>query len=319
MANKRKKTDAGAKKLPNVRFDFNAAVHKARTDHPQLKRRAVYIDATQEDWLMSVVAQRPALEKNDEACDELEEAVKKARSLRSSFCTAIDTGRGKDVKAVVLHRDRFPLYDSKDREIDDIGTFDHETAHVLHETAKGSTTKGENIADAFAVMRHFQRYAGQTTEIDYCGWKRALVFMLSGVDTHLTTFTVDKITLDAKSADFVSLSPKQTAAIARTYAERFSPKAKALEKLKRDFKKMAGKKHSQEALSILTDITLAAPIDSDTFYLGARVLAPALKKGGATLDGKTVALDGERWRIVAQKLDKKIARLPQEHALRRLA
>ncbi|MBI1216091.1 MAG: hypothetical protein GC185_09775 [Alphaproteobacteria bacterium] len=305
-------------RLPRLRYDFNKAVREARADHPKLKKDAVYIDAHRKNWLQDVAHQQPALAANDDAVEDLEEAVEAARSLRSSFCQAVEAGRRKTpVSAVVLHQDRHPLYDPKDRAIDDIGTFDHETAHALHTDAKG--TLGENTADAYAVLRHLQRFDGQETDIDYCGWKRALVFMTSGVTTHLTTFAVDKILIDAQTADFVSLTPRQTAAIARDYAEAYAPQGRALKKLKDDFAPLKGKKMSAATFRQLAQITLAAPEKSQTFYLGARVLSAAFRDGKATLDGKTVKFSGPQWEKLEKQLDEKIAKLPQNHDLRKAA
>jgi hypothetical protein len=313
-----KKPDEKQEKLPRLRFDFNKAVRKARADHPVLKKNAVYVDAASDNWLDAVAMQAPHIAANDDVVEDLEDAVEEARSLRSSFCEAVDRGKGrKKLHAVVLHQDAHTLYDPKDRAIDDIGTFDHETAHALHPDAQG--TLGENTADAYAVLRHLQRFDGADTKADYCGWKRALVFMTSGVTSHLTTFTVDKILIDNETAHFSTLTPGQTAAIARDYAEKFAPKGRALKKLTDDFKPLRKKRMSAATFRKLAKITLAAPEDSPTFYLGARVLTAALKDGEATLDGKTLKLEGAYWQRVQKALDAKVDRLPAQHSLRKAA
>lgn len=310
MAKDRKKTSA----IPALSFDFNEAVRKVVGDHPQLKKEALYINAANDDWNETEAALL-TLSVDDDDIDELKKCVKEARRLKTSFCQAISID-GKNLSAVIFYPDKNPLYGPAHGPADDIGTFDHETSHAL--TPGLSGVLGENTADAYAALRHLQRFKGERDDIDYCGWKRAAIFMRSGVTSHLTTFTVDRILCDAKTADFLSLTPTETAALAKTYGRKHTRDDKQLKRLENDFKRLK-KRPLGEVFNKLAHITLKADVKSDTFYLGARVLKGALQDGGATLDGEHIELKGGKWDNVRRKLDAKIDRLPQQHPLRRKA
>jgi hypothetical protein len=307
MAKDRKKPAA-----PSLRFDFNEAVKKVVRDHPQLKKGALYINAANDDWDTTEAA-LVSMSVDEDDIDEIKKGVKEARRLKTSFCQAISID-GKNMSAVILHPDKNPLYGAAHGAGDDIGTFDHETSHAL--TPGLSGTLGENTADAYASLRHLQRFKGEEDDIDYCGWKRAAIFMRAGVPSHLTTFTLDRILCDAKTADFMSLTPAETIAIAKDYAKKHTPGDKKLKRLQNDFKRLK-KLPLDETFNKLAQITLKADVKSDTFYLGARVLKGALQEGGVTLDGEHIALTGGKWDKVRRKLDAKIDQLPAKHPLRR--
>ena len=310
MAKDRKKPAA----KPALRFDFNEAVKKVVRDHPQLKNGALYINAANDDW-ESTEAALLSLSVDEDDIDEIKKGVKEARRLKTSFCQAISID-GKELSAVILHPDKNPLYGAAHGAGDDIGTFDHETSHAL--TPGLSGILGENTADAYAALRHLQRFKGEEDDIDYCGWKRAAIFMRAGVPSHLTTFTLDRILCDAKSADFMSLTPAETIAIAKDYAKKHTPDDRKLKRLQNDFKRVKGLPLA-EVFNKVAHITLKADVKSDTFYLGARVLKGALQEGGVTLDGQHVELKGSKWNNIRRKLDAKIDQLPAKHPLRRKA
>lgn len=297
-----------------LRFDFRKAAQKVGKDHPELRRHGLFIDAANDDYIGSarVFAQ---LEDDDEAMDDIKKLTRDAKRLKTSFHQSIPIDSDTYIRTVVFHPDKHPLFDPQDRAIDDIGTFDHETGHALHPNC--NTLDGENTADAYAILRHLQRYHGQKTDIDYAAWKRAVVFMQSGIATHLTTFTIDKILIDSQTADFNSLTPKETAAVARDYARKHTPRAQRLKKLSNDFKPLAGKPLDDKTLRQLADITLKAAPTSDTFYIGHRILAPIADGTPIQMDGKTIALKGTYWEKVNAALEKKAQSLPARHPVRR--
>ena len=301
------------KGISKLSFDFNAAAKQAAKEHPKLKN-TLFIDAAKDKWPQTadILAE---MDVDEDDIRELGKTVSDARRLKTSFHQVIERGKKKALGAVVFHQDRHPLYGSAPGPADDAGTFDHETGHALSPEASG--TPAENMADAYASLRHLQRFDGDTADLDYCAWKRAMVFMQTGATSHLTTFTVDKIIIDQKTADFLSLSPKETAAIAKDYARLNTPDEKKIQKLQKDFKPLK-KLPPRQAFRKLARITLKAEPDSPTFYLGARILAGALKKGGVTLDGKKIVLNGAEWDDLREKLADKVKTLPPTHPLRRL-
>lgn len=310
MHRRAKKPDGSSR----LRFDFNAAAQKALKDHPDLKNKILFFDARKDSWKGTAAL---LLEKgaSDDDVKELGKDVRQARKEKTSFCQQLELDGGESLTVMVFHEDRHPLFGQRPGATDDAGTFDHELTHALAPELSGP--RGENAADAYAALRHLQG-GGAAADIEYCGWKRAAVFLKEGVTSHLTTFTVDKILCDFETADFMNLSPAETLAVAKDYAKKYTPSRKKLQSLSRTFNAVA-KLAPRQALKKLADITLAAPANSGEFYLGARALSGALKGGGVTLDGQNIALKGAEWAKVKKALDAKIATLPKKHPLRRLA
>lgn len=296
-----------------LRFDFAKVARKAGKDHPALAKSGLFVDAANDDYIGSPRVFR-MLEEDDDAMDDIQKNTRLARKLKSSFHQAIPIDSKNYIYNIVFYPDKYPLYDPADKTIDAIGTIDHETAHALHPDANG--IDGENTADAYAVLRHLQRYKDEKTNIDYAAWKRALVFMQSGITTHITTFTIDKILLDSKSRDFCSLSPAETSAIARDYARKHTPAQNRVSKLSQDFKAVKGHRFDEKMMRKIADITLKAAPGSDTFYIGNRVLQPLLAGAAIKIDGKTVQLKDTSWENIRRALQKK-ATLAPKRAIRR--
>ncbi len=296
-------------------FDFRAAARKAVHDHPEIKKNTVFVDAANDDYIAAPRVMQK-LDDDDDAHDELKKTVRTAKRLKTSFSDTIFLDQKHYIKSVVFHRDRHTLYDPDNRAIDDIGTFDHETGHVLSPEAQG--TLAENTADAYAALRHVQRFDGQKTDLEYAAWKRSVMFIASGQTSHLTTFTLDKIIIDRATANFVSLTPAETAAIAKTYAHTHTPDEDRLKTLARDFRAARDKKVSEATFLRIAGITLRADPASDTFYMGTRALMTPLSRGKIKLDGKTLAFKDPKWDAIRAKLDKKTASLPAAHPLRNL-
>lgn len=296
-----------------MRFDFQKAARRAMKDHPALKKSGLFINAANDDY----IARAPVfkkLEEDDEAQEDIAKNVKVAKRLKTSFFQAVPIDSKNEILNVVFHTDKHTLYDPSDKQIDDTGTFDHETGHALSTDAHG--TLGENTADAYALLRHLQRYEHRKTNIEFCAWKRAIVFMQAGVTSHLTTFTADKILIDSKTSKFVSLTPQQTIAVAKDYARKNTRNEKQLKALAQAFSPLAKKPLNDATFKQLAKITLAAPVTSDTFYLGTRILLPPLENGPMMIDGKKVMLTGKDWNSIRQQLLEKCQSLPEKHPLR---
>lgn len=300
----------------SLRFDFNAAAKRAQKDHPELRGNMLFIhagavapDAHSDDLVNQGV--------DDDEITDVEKMVRDAKRLKTSFHLAVSReGKKKPLGVLVFHPDRHAVFGPKPGAADDFATFDHETGHALLPQFNG--TKSENAADGFAALRHFQRFdADARANLEYAGWKRAAVAMLLGKNSHLTTFTLDKIICDAQTANFSSLTPAQTKKIAAEYAEKCTPSAKRLAKIGHDFAPLKNMK-PQEAMEKLAAITLKAKPDSDTFYLGARVLAGAFAKGGIRLNGRKIDLSGAEHAQLRMKLAAKIEKMPKNHQLRKI-
>jgi len=285
-----------------LRFDFTKAVRGAAKDHPALYKSGMFVDAANDDYICSPRVFRQ-LSEDDEVYEDIQKNVRYARKLKSSFHQAIPVDSKNYIYNIVFYPDKYPLFDPADKDIDYMGTFDHETAHALHPDAHG--IEGENTADAYAILRHLQRYKGRQTDIDYAAWKRAVIFMQTGITSHLTTFTIDKILLDSKTTDFCSLSPAATSAIARDYARKHTPDTARLSKLSQDFNALKGQKLTEKTLHKLAGMTLKATADSDTFYLGNRILQPLLNGAAIKIDGQVLQLKDTEWKRIRTALNKK--------------
>ena len=297
-----------------LRFDFNAAVRDTRADYPELRKHALFIDAAHDKW-QDIQDTLDSLAVDEDEIAAVRKTFKDAKRLKTSFHIAVSRdGIDEPLSAVVFHPDKFPLFGKQRGFTDDICSFDHETGHALTPELEG--TPAENIADAYAALRHIQRSDGDAEALDYCAWKRAFIFVTKGSSTHLTTFTLDNIICDRKTADFVSLDPAETAAIAKSYAKLNTPTKRELDALTKDFKSLR-KLPLKDAFKKLARITLAANDDSSTFYLGARVLQGALKPGGNVVDGEAFELTGHDWDRLRQKLNARIEDLPKKHPLKR--
>lgn len=296
-------------------FDFRAAARKAVYDHPEIKNNTIFVDAANDDYIATPRVMQK-LDDDDDAYDDLKKTVRTAKRLKTSFSDTLFLDQKHFIKSVVFHSDRHTLYDPENRAIDDIGTFDHETGHVLSPEAQG--TLAENTADAYAAIRHVQRFDGQKTDLEYAAWKRSVMFIASGHTSHLTTFTLDKIIIDRETANFVSLKPAETAAIAKAYANTHTPDEDRLKTLARDFRAARDKKVTEGTFLRIAGITLRADPGSDTFYVGARALMTPLYRDKVKLNGKTVAFKDPKWDAIRAKLDKKTASLPAAHPLRNI-
>lgn len=296
-----------------------AAAYEFMGDYPHLKKNTVVIDSQRGLW-----SGRPSLLKainNDPLVfDDVEYGIKWTRRHKSSYVlhseVTYDSGRSMDVDVALFHPAQKLFYDPESRFFDDAATFDHEMTHLLERDVHD--TPGENIADARAVIRHFQRFGTQQENIGYCGWRRALEFMQEGETSHLTTFTLDQIYNDKNTAGFDRMSPDETLQAARHYAVH-TPAPEELQRLSADFNAVAKKPVDDDFFHRVAQTTLAAETDSKTFYLGARVLMPALGAEGIRLNGRRIRLHGQEWEDMRQEIEKKLGSLPAGHILPKTA
>ncbi len=286
---------------------------RAVNDHTTLARKTMFIDAANDDWL-GVPSLFEALRNDDDAMSEVRRAVRDARQSKTSFTQVIELDGKRTVNILVFYPEQHTLFDPADRDIDAVATIDHEIGHLLAPSFQD--TLGENAADAYAVARHLQRHQGTQSNIDYAAWKRTMTFMLGGQTSHLTTFTIDRIIADRNSAKILSLSPHQTAALARAYARKHTPGKARLESLSAAFAAARGTQVTQRTFREIAKVTLAADPHSDTFYLGMRALMPLLSGAPRQLDGKTICLHGDQWRGLRRQLEHKCASLTARHPLR---
>ncbi len=216
---------------------------------------------------------------------------------------------------------------SKNTEKDILFILDHELAHLV---IKDPALEGENnqykssikeaIADAYAMIRHYQRYgtdsSHQNSIID--PWARAGALSLNKDTIHFSTFMLDEIIKRKDIIDFSSLSPQQTIELARRFATEYTPASSVVN---RTFKKLKPVQEafeqdsaSGEWLKILAQITLDPRNDSYTFRVCKKVLNGYLD-GRTDMEGVSVDTSGEHWDNVRKSLKEAEFRYAQEDIL----
>lgn len=98
--------------------------------------------------------------------------------------------------------------------------FDHELAHALSKEKKPGI-KAESLADAYAILRHFQRFGIESTaakELSSYRLRTADFEYPDGLD-HYTRPIVDYIEKNKKKLDIMRMTPRQTFELALHLAE----------------------------------------------------------------------------------------------------
>jgi hypothetical protein len=166
---------------------------------------------------------------------------------------------------------------------------DHELAHQtildgnygMHGTNGNdyATLVGECVADAYAMIRHYQRFgtAGETSDKYVDPAARALHMIMRGDMGHFTSFVLDEIQKQKDKVDFSKLDDEQTAELARRFALKYMPSAPVVEGLFKAFGPLRKARNDQEAVKMLAAITLSPKSDYFTFKLGNIWLKDMLK------------------------------------------
>lgn len=277
---------------PDLRFDFLKAAQEFLHEHPHLRKKTIVINAQDRTWIGPHRLFQHLID-DDIMYTLMNAAIRGARRDKTSFIdhntiTTIDY-RHLPVALAIFHPAKNLFYDPVNRAFDDAATFDHEMTHLL--TPEMSGCLSENVADARAVIRHFQRFGTDQNNVGYCGWRRAVEFMQEGDASHLTTFSLDHVYNDRKVGDFERMNTAETLQAAKDYA-RHTPDDAELQTLTTDFNRVAHKPANEDFFRGVFEITMTAPVASKTFYLGARVLMPALSENGVILNGRRYCTAG---------------------------
>jgi len=203
---------------------------------------------------------------------------------------------------------------------------DHELAHcaIKDGFSKNVTSSrdynillGESVADAYAMIRHYQRYGvdsqSQNKYVSPAG--RADGFILFGDTTHFTSFVLDAINKRKNEIDFDKLDPQQTADLARRFALAYMPPKRVVEDLSWDFGPIRNEfsKNLNGGVKALIEKTLAAD-DYYTFKFGSLWLNGFLEH--RTLpDGRPINLPKEYLDDAAKKLKEREIRFAKEDIL----
>ncbi len=199
--------------------------------------------------------------------------------------------------------------------------FDHETAHLL---CKKGLDDNENlrecVADAYAVIRHIQRFGKDSAAIRKLIDKRAVGLTLCGAGEHFTGAVVEKIIADSLTVDFSALTPEQTAERAQKYAEDNVMDPALIRRMANDFSILGAgveplMKGDFSVIRLLADFALHPIIPEEAKWAAAAVRA--LLDGDTGIFGARLPKpEGREWTKLRQKIDDGGARIEQPKQLK---
>jgi len=299
---------------------FNREVHKAVEDFPELKGRFLFINLPDEQTVVSIEPGRTGLRSKwelQEIADDISNAAAKARSSMASKIPQLD------LNVMVYTPLPFKMFTGKDQshEMETMAVFDHELGHLVVGGAffsKDSCYR-ETAADAYAVMRHIQRYGDDSKAIEKAGWRRAFDFVMSGDRGHFTTLALDEIANLRDKLDIAAMTPDQTIKLAQRIALEHTPHFDATDTISAAFRPvrqaMQGTGDIETALKALADIALASDNAYYTFKIGSRVLKPFLNDEVRSADGEIYKLQGKYWDDVRAEMTAKEKQLKDDGIL----
>jgi hypothetical protein len=309
--------------MGHFKFDFNRAAQETYQMHPALQKNMFFADLDKGEMiepphpnLLFRLIRTPAIN-----------FVKKCNIGYGIGCASTVTHRfialaGKTL-AGNLAQERFCCF-STDPDKERMGIFDHEVGHIVVKDALHNThsrADEETRADLYADLRTLQRFGIKDTGAVDLGFTRLNEFLVNPDCTdYLTTLAVDHLKIDSQTADFISLTPQQTAKLAEHYAEKYLLSHKTLQQLKQDFRGLkrtsALRADHLQPLEAIANITLTAPVDSLSFYMGARALNGYMHLYEETLFN---GADADKWHTIRTTLDERIQQSTHGDTLRYFA
>ena len=120
---------------------------------------------------------------------------------------------------------------------------DHELGHRLLRNGTyrnaSSPQHAESAADAYAMLRHIQRYGKVTKFAESYGPRRSKLLVLYGDTNHYSKFTMDKVIETSRERDICGLSLQETAELASQIADDTRLDKQFLEKLENAYRPVA--------------------------------------------------------------------------------
>jgi len=167
-------------------------------------------------------------------------------------------------------------------EMDAVTTFDHEIGHLVVKNGFSDNYHlAECAADAYAALRHVQRYGMDTDFLEY--YDRSYNVIQELIPIHYTNAVLQKALRLAEERDISRLSLRETAELAATIAKECRLYKKTLEKLSgafrsaRDVFEKSG--WNERVLRECVKVMRENKDDPDVYRAGKSVLSdPVLKK-----------------------------------------
>ncbi len=215
---------------------------------------------------------------------------------------------------------------SKETEQHLLFVLDHELAHcsIKDGFARATSSRdysillAESVADAYALIRHYQRFGVDNDSKDkyVSPGGRADNFILGGDSMHFTSFILDAIAKRKHVIDFDKLDAKQTADLARRFALEYMPPKKVLDDLTWEFSaiRSAFKKNLSGGVQALIEKTLDPASDYYTFKLASLWLKPFMEDRTFS-DGSPIKLSKEYLDDAAVKVKARQEKFEKEDIL----
>lgn len=280
-------------------MDFKQVIEGIYADYPALAGRTFILDVENGKIFgaAGVLQKRPALA---EAVGELQS--QKSKAGHSAAMKFVDDDNAEFNVIAFNHATTSLLSGKAAHSMVDMQAcwlLDHEIGHIVVKGGfeTGPTVRDEASADAYAMIRHIQRFGTDTGFLEWASWQRANDAVYGLNFRRMTSNVIDQIIEDSKNIDFKKLSPQQTAEMARKYADSALP----ARQIKASIKEMNGvvlsligryvspgwyaRKIAQSCL---------ATSDKFTFEIGLRIFKPFLSAEGANINGKTISFSDEK-------------------------
>jgi hypothetical protein len=271
MGNKKTFTAAAA----TARFDFEDAVSEAYAQNPGLESSVYFVD----------IAQGQVAHPNPETLKEILEfistsdtgkkfiqpQIQECQKNKTSYC---HFGDESSFVYIYTGEDRARFFSPRVSSAHEMTfIFDHEFAHA-HIKSGGSDNRflAENTADAYALIRHIQRFGSDTALAGELIAMRAqdTIFRANGI-LNFSCRAVEYVLTNPDKIDYAQLTPEKTAALAETIALEYTPDAPLLKRLHGAFTPL----HGNASAESLAKISLKTK-DADVLKWSATVLKALL-------------------------------------------
>ncbi len=190
---------------------------------------------------------------------------------------------------------------------------DHELGHLAipdgyyYKNDTPEELMGECIADAYALIRHYQRYGTEVECADkyVSPFSRAQSLIFDGNGSHFSTFVLDEIIRRRNAIDFEALSPQQTTDAAWQFAKLYAPSLEKVGELIEEFSsvKEAWEKNHTAGVQALIDKTLETD-DYAVFRTGNAYLRKVIQ-GPVTFKDDPPQFSREYLKEVSKKLQER--------------
>lgn len=322
MAKVTKKLSKSFRNGQKPAFDFDRAVAETYAMFPDAKDEVFFIDVNTH----KIIHPDPQIRRrlidgiNDNLTlrKELNTAIFEHKHRKQSSCLHLQLGNA-EAKFVFLYLEKDlwkPFGQKRSLAENQHLTFDHELAHAVIPQALGTTRRAfrESIADAFAAVRHFQRYGTRTGAIKTLLQRRAALAFFNQDPEHFTSPTLELALAMKKEFNYKSLTPTETALMAELLATTGGLSRREMKNLSYHFNKLSGaldEVHDERHLRKFVDMTFSAKSAEMNKWAPVALQAFLDKSISLATNKRTLSLHGPYWKNVRRELKKRHKAAPK--------